>query len=472
MRYQIQTLIIVTLVIMASIPIYYWLVRDDDDGRQLTYSIPGFYSDDDGDTHVDNSTEVFDGRIYGVTPHLLLGGQINQLSLDSKGKVAFPVPAQALPVVRSNGDYQVLNVTYLSLEPDDTFYLLIAPTASQLNLSFYGHGIFMEQIEVEAGPDPMVSGSEVYDLMEVVTDDDNPPLFDNGYNERYVAAYSPGLERGAEFFASLFESYGLETEIQRYTNPDTGALILNVIAIKWGLDESTFIGVGGHMDVAAPVAPIPGYLGPGYGTIQGAYDDTSGTVHTLLLAKALSTLQTQNTYFFGLWSAEEEGIWGSGEFVDSFAENYPGATIKAYLNLDMVGINWPGINAETGVPFPLYGNVGGQVSGGQTAQVRGFEAIINWTAYSFMGYSNSSTFLFGHSNMGRSDHRSFQNIGVPSAFYIGAYDEGYDAYHRLEDTLSNMKEQMGGQDQLEAGFQVTVWFSMINLLLLDNEDAA
>lgn len=441
------------------------------DGKASPLDFPGFWQDEDGNTHLDNSTTLFDGRVRSLTPDRLLAGEINQLTLRSDGPVALPLPPGVLPVAWVNDTYQVFNASYLELEADATFHLLVAPTATLLNLTLLGYGRFDYHLVATPGPDPLVSGAQVYDLMEAVTDDDNPPLFENGYNERYVGAYSPGLERGAIYFDSLFKSYGLESEVQRYNNPDTGALIINVVAIKWGLDRTTFIGVGGHMDVVAPVAPIPGYLGPGYGTIQGAYDDTSGTVQTLVLARALAPLQTQQTYFFGLWSAEEEGIWGSGEFVDNFAENYPGATIKAYLNLDMVGINWPGVDPDTGEYYPLYGMSGGNYAGGQTEQVHGYEAIVNWTAYHFMGYPNVTAFEFGHSSMGSSDHRSFQNIGVPTLFYIGTYDAGYDAYHRLEDTLSNMKEQMGGQTGLEAGFEVTIWLSLANLLLLDSEPA-
>ena len=348
----------------------------------------------------------------------------------------------------------------------------IEPTDDHLDLAFEPRLLrFDFSLAVIPGPDPLVSGEQVYDLMEIVTDDASGPPYPNGYNERWISEGSPGLERGASYFNSLFNSYGLESEVQRYTNPDTGALIINVVAIKWGLDRSTFIGVGGHMDVAAPVAPLPNPL-PGSGTIQGAYDDTSGTVQTLVLARALAPLQTQHTYFFGLWSAEEEGIWGSREFVDSFADNYPDATIKAYLNLDMVGINWPGVNPDTGEYYPLHGYVGGQHAGGQTEPVRGLEAIVNWTAYHFMGYPNVTAFEFGHSHVGSSDQRSFQNAGVPSTFYIGIRGWDYDAYHGIEDTLSTMKDKMGGQAGLEAAFEVTIWLSFVNLLLLDSEPAA
>ena len=68
----------------------------------------------------------------------------------------------------------------------------------------------------------------------------------------------------------------------------------------------------------------------------GADDNASGTAAVLALAEALSkqTTRTRNVVF-ALWSAEEIGLVGSGEFVN--ARPIPVDQIAAYINFDMVG---------------------------------------------------------------------------------------------------------------------------------------
>ena len=43
---------------------------------------------------------------------------------------------------------------------------------------------------------------------------------------------------------------------------------------------------------------------------------------------------------FCLWSSEEEGLWGSRAWAQDTAEL--DVTVTNYVNLDMMGINWPG----------------------------------------------------------------------------------------------------------------------------------
>ncbi len=438
---------VLLISVLILLPSYYFL-KPEEDNDSPGARPPGLWSDDNGNTLIvgDENGTVYNGEVRGVSNTFLLPGQVNEITLDSMGSVVLAVPDQAIVV---NPDHQIFyseNESYLPLDAGATFSLLMAPTAESTYLVFYGHASFNFTVEIESSKDPLISGSDVYDLMEIVTDDVD------GYNARYVSEGSPQLERGALYFESLFESYGIEAEVQRYWNGNI--LIMNVVAIKWGSDRNTFIGVGGHMDVSTS-------------THQGANDDTSGTVHTLMIAKAMATIETKHTYFFGLWSAEEEGIWGSGEFVDNFDENYPGATIRAYFNLDMPGINWPGVDRDTGEYYPLHGYVGGNRDGGVEA-APGLELIVNRTAHPFLGYPYNDSLVLGYDDFGSSDHVSFQRVGIPTVFFIGIIYE-YAELHTRDDTLATMRDYMGGREGLEMGFDVTVWMTLGSLLALDTD---
>jgi len=442
---------VILIVILILLPAY--LILKPEEGSESHEAWPlGLTRDSDGNTRIDGDentsgdTTIYDGKVKAISPESLFTGQVNTLTLDSIGPVVLAVPAQAMIAIPAGGSYRIQNVSFLALDEDATFHLLLAPTSTNFSLVFYGHGSFNFTMMLTSGVEQLISGGDIYELMEDVTDDVG------GYNARYVSEGSPQLERGALYFESLFESYGLDAEVQRYWNGNI--LIMNVIAIKWGLDRNTFVGVGGHMDVSTS-------------THQGANDDTSGTVHTIMLAKAMASLETQYTYFFGLWSAEEEGIWGSREFLNNFEDNYPGATIKYYFNLDMPGINYPGVDLSTGEYYPLHGYVGGKRNGGVESAPE-LEAIVNWTAHSFLGYPNITALKLGYNSFGSSDHVSFQRAGIPSVFFIGIiYD--YDELHTRQDTLATMRSYMGGQEGLEAGFEVTAWMTLGSLLVIDSE---
>ena len=99
---------------------------------------------------------------------------------------------------------------------------------------------------------------------------------------------------------------------------------------------------GAHFDIAPPVAYTPGAeIGiPGYGTRHGAYDNAAGSSMVLSTASVLAEFDARRTMVFCLWSSEEEGLWGSRSFANDLPD---GVTVSNYLNLDMAGVNYPGI---------------------------------------------------------------------------------------------------------------------------------
>ena len=68
---------------------------------------------------------------------------------------------------------------------------------------------------------------------------------------------------------------------------------------------------------------------------------------------------------------------------------------------------------------------------------------------------------------GRSDHVTFRDLGAQTIFHLGAYDEDYSAYHSLDDTLDNMVEVVGGQEELENSLEFVMWAALLEFILAD-----
>ena len=110
----------------------------------------------------------------------------------------------------------------------------------------------------------------------------------------------------------------------------------NVLAVRRGTtrpDEHVIL--GGHYDsvsfesLSDPLAPAP-----------GADDNASGVAAVLEAARVLARYQTERTLVFACWSAEEEGLWGSRDYV---ARALAGSLdVVLYMNLDAVGYNAAG----------------------------------------------------------------------------------------------------------------------------------
>jgi Zn-dependent M28 family amino/carboxypeptidase len=122
---------------------------------------------------------------------------------------------------------------------------------------------------------------------------------------------------------------------------------VNVIAELPGANDDNVVMAGAHLDSVQ--------AGPGIN------DNGSGSAALLELAEQLGKLHPQNTLRFAWWGAEESGLIGSTEYVDSLSDDEL-ARIALYLNFDMVGSpnyifmtydgDESGFPAPTGVPVP------------------------------------------------------------------------------------------------------------------------
>jgi hypothetical protein len=276
----------------------------------------------------------------------------------------------------------------------------------------------------------------------------------------------PDHEAARQALAAEFKSFGLDVWRQDFT---AGIPQANIIGIKWGELRDQWVVVGGHYDVV----PTPGCTTPpsqtgmgqqcvpsaaGGAVTHGTYDDGSGTMLTMHLAKAYAKVPTRYTIAFVAFDGEERGLQGSRNLTETIVDGrtpYANLTVRAMLDLDMFGLNWPGTDA------PIYFD---DNSPELKATVQGVVAKLHMPA---------DQILYQGISLGRSDYDSFFRIQVPTGFFISDFEryqapgdipanmpdvpvsqakQAYPFWHR-EDTYATMQAMAGSAADLQAGFQ-------------------
>lgn len=103
--------------------------------------------------------------------------------------------------------------------------------------------------------------------------------------------------------------------------------VRNVIGLIEGNDPSQVIVLGAHYD----------HMGMSNGYIwNGADDNGSGTVGVMTIARALMATgkKPDKTIIIALWTAEEEGLFGSHYYVNNLS--FPVKNLKLNVNFDMI----------------------------------------------------------------------------------------------------------------------------------------
>jgi len=150
---------------------------------------------------------------------------------------------------------------------------------------------------------------------------------------------NPGNFIAVSFIKKEFESYGLETHLQKFTYTfrwRVGLIrwrtieieTMNVIGVLKGTSDKHVV-IGAHMDHL-------GLDGDG-DAYNGADDNASGTTAVLELAEAFGKSDTKpkDTIVFIAFNAEELGLLGSKHYVSD--PLLPLDDCKLMINLDMVG---------------------------------------------------------------------------------------------------------------------------------------
>ena len=338
-----------------------------------------------------------------------------------------------------------------------------------------------------------VNGRDVYDWVDFITDD--TPCIDEifvgcgpdlaeGYLDRWIGNANPSYEHAVNYFEGVMQGYGLDrVEVHRFQSNTAWAV--NICGYKIGsVYPDEWLIFGAHFDIAPPVAYTPGAQNgiPGYGTRHGAYDNAAGSSMVLTTASVLAEFDARRTMVFCLWSSEEEGLWGSRSFANDLPD---GVTVSNYLNLDMAGVNYPGDYAlsvylgpdGTGEAIDQPGMyylaewIGADAIDLGYEIERGREAWLESGESPLWGDIYEDTVAIYESPTARSDHDSFQQIGVATLGWNGLVD-GYPCYHRECDTMETMIDYMGTDDStginnLVHSWDIVTWWAVYAFLHMD-----
>jgi len=227
-------------------------------------------------------------------------------------------------------------------------------------------------------------------------------------NNRHTS--SPKHHIAADYLEDRFQAVGLSTFRQEFTAG--GDQTQNVVAEIVGTTfPNEIVVVGGHYD---SLSENVGHSAP------GAEDNSSGTAGVLHLAEIFSQYETERTIHFVAFGGEEQGLFGSIEYVDEAAAN--GWNVTNALTLDMIS-HW---NSNFKVIIE------GEHAWEPLMAV--FESNVQSLAN--IGYRKDYN-SFG------SDHVPFQNAGIPAFLAIDWDYPFYADYHRTTDTYNKLDTELG-----------------------------
>src|SRR6478736_2129188 len=164
---------------------------------------------------------------------------------------------------------------------------------------------------------------------------------------------SPGIGAARDWIRDRYLSLGLQVRLVPWQMESCGdgttRTLHNVIAwIPGRRHPNRLIVIGGHYDSRTRnsvdgVSPAP-----------GANDSGSQTALVLEAARVMAGHVFDATVVFADWSGEEQGLRGSGFFVQHFRDYFPNCTLELNLNSDDVGGDNTVNDATTLQQFDLF----------------------------------------------------------------------------------------------------------------------
>ncbi|MEV4223036.1 M28 family metallopeptidase [Nonomuraea sp. NPDC049725] len=202
----------------------------------------------------------------------------------------------------------------------------------------------------------------------------------------------------------------------------------NVIAETRGGDPRNVVMVGGHLDSV--------HEGPGIN------DNASGSAAILETALQMRHFPVRNKVRFAFWAAEEIGLLGSDQYVESLSQAERDR-IRLYLNFDMI--------ASPNHATFLYDGDDSDATGAPAGPAGSAEIEAGFEDF----YEARRLPTIGTDFDGRSDYGPFIAVGIPSggiftgaeqiktpeqaALFGGTAGVAFDpCYHQACDTLSNV----------------------------------
>jgi Zn-dependent M28 family amino/carboxypeptidase len=175
-------------------------------------------------------------------------------------------------------------------------------------------------------------------------------------------------------------------------------------------------------------APIPGKAREdGDNIYNGANDNASGVAAVIALARYYARLNNnERTILFIAFSGEETGVNGSKAFVRDLDAN----SIKAVVNIEMIGRTPTGIHGRPFVTGYAYSNLGKELND-ELARIEEHKY-----GKQYFRNDKSMTDLFR-----RSDNIPFAEKGIP-AHTVMAGDDSDNHYHSVQDETESLNFNM------------------------------
>ncbi|MEA2433980.1 MAG: hypothetical protein QOG54_1437 [Actinomycetota bacterium] len=274
----------------------------------------------------------------------------------------------------------------------------------------------------------------------------------------------PNNAAAADFLAKEAKGYGFKTKVYEFPGGTNNARTLRVIeAVKPGTTKpDEWIAFVAHYDIVAP---------DGVGaTVQGAYDDGTGTNILRYFAKAFSKVKTNRSIAILWFDGEENGLLSSRLYADMLEKK--GQKIHAAMGFDMVGIGYP-----ANYCICIY-------HGPQPEVAELAVPIARYVNYDFMKFPEGDgapaaaqkwpVGAEGHvcvcgANIRNSDESSFAAKGWFSMRWTGMRTASdYPGYHQPWDTIPFMEMVAGSRENLEQGTENTFLSAYYTTLVLDH----
>jgi hypothetical protein len=303
-------------------------------------------------------------------------------------------------------------------------------------------------------PKPKITGAEIIAGLEDFVD--RYPVRQHVLNDTPIGDNVPE----DEFLAEEARESGFKTRIIEYENASsTGNTVRVIEAVKKGTKKpNEWIAFIAHYDTVASA---------GF-TIQGAYDDGSGTNILRYFGKAFSKIKTDRSIALLWFDAEETGLVGSDLYVKDLLEQKK-IKIHAAMGFDMVGIGYP-------APYCIciyHGPIDAPLA----------EPIIDHVNFDFLefpegdgGPGAAQKWPIGGEghvcscgqNIRNSDESNFAAQGWFSMRWTGMRTASdYPGYHYPWDTVPLMELVAGGRENLEQGTENTFKSAYYTTFVLD-----
>ena len=303
-------------------------------------------------------------------------------------------------------------------------------------------------IDLDKVPKPKIKGAEIIAGLEDFVD--RFPLRQN---------MLPNNDAAAQFLADEAKGYGFKTRILEFEAGTPARPVKVIEAVKKGTTKpNEWIAFIAHYDVIAGAGA----------TVQGAYDDGSGTNIMRYFAKAFSKIKTNRSIALLWFDAEENGLLASQAYAEQVKKK--GQKIKAAFGFDMVGIGYP-------APYCICIYHGPSPKDGAMAG-----PIIEHVNFNYLGFpkgdgqaprwplpSEAAHVCSCGVNIRNSDESNFAEQGYFTMRWTGMRTAAdYPGYHQPWDTVPFMELVAGSRANLEQGTENTFLSAYYTTFVLDN----